>query len=123
MKNVHTGRGNINVNTGGGGGELIGLAAVIGAGYLVLTAISALIALLIHLLIILLIGIGVIGALAIFGLIYFRSIIIPKVTAAIGERYAPPAIPRDYPEAIEGQNVVLTAEQYERLRRGIRYED
>jgi hypothetical protein len=126
MKNVHTGRGNINVTTsGGGGGEIIGIAAVIGAGWLLVSAISALIALLIHLLIILLIGIGVVGALGIFGLIYFRSLIIPKVTAAIGERYGPPVIsqPQDYPEAIENTNVVLTAEQYERLRRGYRYED
>lgn len=122
MKNVHTGRGNINVNTGGGGGEIIGIAAVLGAGWLLVSAVSALIALLIHLLIILLIGIGVIGALGIFGLIYFRSIVIPKVTAAIGERYGPSVIapPQDYPAAIEGQSVILTAEQYERLRRGYR---
>lgn len=120
MKNVHKGKGDINVS-GGMGGELIGVAAVGIVGYFLLSA-------LVHLLIILAIVIGALSLWIGAGFLAWRFYFEPRIECRkrhgwlhepIDKRalYGDVEAEHEYPPAIENTNIILTPEQYERLLR------
>ena len=122
MKNVHNGRGNINVSGSGAGGELLLLAAAIAGGYFLITVI-------VHLLIMLAIALGAIVLSTVGGIAIWHFYIEPRIKripSRIQQNYTQGAITPDYytdeRRAIENTRIVLTPEQYEILVRKLRDE-
>lgn len=114
MKNVHNGRGNINVASGGGGTELIGIGVLAIAAWFVMSTI-------VHILFLLAIAVGILTLSSLAGLGIWVFYLRPRVYHALGyEQHEPYAIRGDYAEPREIENtkvIVMTEQQYEEFLR------
>jgi hypothetical protein len=123
MKNVHNGKGNINVTSDGRGSDLIVVAGIAVGAYFLMGVI-------IHLLMLLIIFVGVLAVATGAGLAIWHFYIVPRLPSNreyrrmqyLDRKYPDTELESEFPPAIENTTILLTPQQYEMLMRKYRDE-